>query len=750
MTASGAGNSVRNAETGVLSVTGGNGMRAWNGAGAVNQGELSTSGNTQYGIQANTGATAENSGSITTDGSGAFGIFTTSSTVDNSGDLTTNGSNAHGVYSQGSTTTNTGTITTNGGGSYGFRIQSGTATNQGSVITNGSSGIGMYTANGNAVNEGSVTTNGASAAGIYVNIGSADNSGSILTHGNNADGLSLAAGTTGTNSGSMTTSGDNAHAADVNGATFHNSGTLSASGNGACAVNAYNNAQIFMEAGTRVTEGLVAGDASSGLYVTSDTDLSFATTGFGTIIQSGQGTWTISGTSSADSVQVQAGQLAVDSSSVFTVQDYSQTGGTLMIKAVDGSSGLLRATNSADFGNGKILLSPAAGISGQTFALATVDGSNYSNFAGVELTSPHFVLSDYGWNGDTLEATIQYSPQWDNYALTTAVAFDSMANVHEAVRTRIELMTGLLAANEQQTFSDSGRVEGVLVASAGDMFGLLPETKKESPWKPYVQLFGSLADREGVSDAAGYDSRQFGVSLGIDKQFDSVFGGLHFAYAQAYIDFTGINSSDTDSENQELFSLGTYWHWQSGPWVFRDNLTVSHVLHDSKRDDGLGNTATAEYRSWGMGNSLFAGYELRNGDWLFLPEAGLHYYYLHRESFAETGAASPLEYEGLSRHTLEGELDFTAKRRFAHNGFSLTPFARVGWVHALGDNDITLNQQVQGVSTLVYQEEDDDRFKTDLGAVLEQDNCEFTFAYSGVWSEHSRRHGASIKVQVPF
>ena len=539
-----------------------------------------------------------------------------------------------------------------------------------------------------------------------------------------------------TNTGTVATYGVLSDGIEIQIGRLYNSGSISSASSHA--INAYAGADIHLQTGTRILHGDVHATSASNLFLDGTGSVDFNITGVWTNLNKEQeGTWTIRDgfAVSATNLNINGGTLALADGAGINVTTLNlNAGGTLAV--VLGSAPAVTSTNANLFG---------------TLAVDSVLGSGpvlqATAFAGTPtLTSlnPHFSLTP-SYVGNQLIVTSEYAPQWDDSALSMTSTLHSARSFLGTASTRALRMVG----TENSGLAES---EEILVASNGPLSGLFSRRPEPDGFGVFLQPVLSMSNRDAAGGSPGYDSTMAGLELGADTYVtENLLLGLMAGFGTAGIGFDGVDFVESDDESQTIYTLGAYGGYRAGNWRFTDSLSLSYADHDSRRYAGLSEYAKAEYDSWLLSNSLAAHYVIAAGDgWSLIPKAGLDATYLYRGAFSEHDATNAVSYADYDDVFCESVLGLRVSKDFTADDVSFSPYAGLGWRHALGGNDMTVRQQLATTAVDVTQKNDDDFLTMETGLVLARDRFKVELAYTGEMSDNTDSHVLSANFRIDF
>lgn len=219
-----------------------------------------------------------------------------------------------------------------------------------------------------------------------------------------------------------------------------------------------------------------------------------------------------------------------------------------------------------------------------------------------------------------------------------------------------------------------------------------------SAWITSYGLGGSAA---GDGNAAGLTYGQGGVLLGVDHWLDeSTLVGLYGGYNYARFDGDGLPQRVQADSGQ--FGLYARRNLESRHFMYAGGFGFDN--YDSARTIGIGNfnaVASGDYTGWQAVNYFEYGRTFETARGIrWQPYSALQYVHLRQNGFTETGAGvANLAVGGVdadSLRTIFGlriERDVRTLRRH-----TLTPQARIGWLHEYLDTNAAVNNRFAGVA----------------------------------------------------
>ncbi|MFA5622225.1 MAG: autotransporter domain-containing protein, partial [Thermovirgaceae bacterium] len=660
-----------------------NGMVAKNWSLALNLGDISTEGGQSYGMRVQDESFGLNTGSIMTGGQDSVGMLVERfSSALNFGSIKTDGLSAHGMEAfDHSLIANLGDgkIESTGEGAHGMLAHNSLALNTGTIVTGGESAYGMKAEGiSTAINTGKVETKGDMAHGMSVTKALAVNTGEIVTSGKEAHGMD-ATEALAVNTGTIATKGVEADAVKLNNSTLINAGVLdSAQGD---ALSASDHSLAVLLDGTKLegSHTLEDMDGDSNLVVWMNDDLAAKVDNFGRLFKAGGGTLLVEdGSSVVGKTLTAQGTLAIEAGTQFTTGTYDQwSGGALYLYA-----------------NPASVTDPDA-VPLWVEGVQDIKGSVYIDMSTATMPG-HFKYiraENDSWNFDTYFVNVNpyfipYDPLWitgSSYFYTSYLGYNFS---HAAL--------GLVA-----TIDDWSLLRYAMANHLNDVADCM-KSLEVGEKKIHAQVLAGQTKRDPASaTSAGFDSTQKGISLGFDKkQNDSTLWGLYVGYTEKDIDFTGLPMVYADWESQDTWHFGAYISKRWDKWILSDTLTYRSASHSTFRKQ-VGGDARASFDSWAVTNDLRLGYvakEIGEGShWQVIPEVGLNVGYINRGGYTEDKGFT---YGDFSNTVVESVVGIRFKGEYLRgDGSTFIPQLRLGWVHVLSGEDITIDQSWGGTTS---------------------------------------------------
>jgi hypothetical protein len=248
---------------------------------------------------------------------------------------------------------------------------------------------------------------------------------------------------------------------------------------------------------------------------------------------------------------------------------------------------------------------------------------------------------------------------------------------------------------------------------------------------------------------AGYDADLVGFVTGAERCHGSTLYGFHLGYGHAGIDFTGSGYRD-NQEDQELLSGGLHAMGRAGNWTWRGQVGGFYGWHDYDGLTGAGLTMheQADYHSYGAQASLLGGYLLQSGSHVLLPEAGVEYLWLHRNSFTTDAdyASWDMHSDSLDEHQVSVRASLRWLTRQQVGEVEVTPSLAAGVRYLVTDDNMDVHQSVGGSAPFSVGADLDELTGTVSASLrLRKRNLATELAYGGQFGDDSTAHSAWLR-----
>jgi T5SS/PEP-CTERM-associated repeat protein len=250
-----------------------------------------------------------------------------------------------------------------------------------------------------------------------------------------------------------------------------------------------------------------------------------------------------------------------------------------------------------------------------------------------------------------------------DYVVTALGQLSTGVEVSNAVAQTLPLLQGAtnqVSASVTQTTSRVIQTRQAVTSGTSSGDGFI--TDKQG----WVKVIGSSAKQDELNGSSGFESKSYGVIGGIDGEMNANSSmGIALSYVDSSIESTSTssyNSAEIDSYQVAFYgqyALGANYHnvdvsWQADLGLnqtegFRD-ITFMNREADSSYDSYAGHVGAGVGRVFSVAAST-----------ALVPSLRADYYYVHNESYTESGAgALNLEVESSNAEdfilTLQGDL----------------------------------------------------------------------------------------------
>ena len=721
--------------------------------GTLNAGSLDNSGTASIAGTAVITGLVNNSGGLDVTGSLTAGSVINSANLGVTGSLTTGSLiNSGGLGVGGSLTADS--LNNDGGGlGVGGSLIVGSLINSGglgvggyvtagSLINSGAVGVGTYLSADSLVNSGNIGVGGSLIVGSLINsgnigVGSFLSADSLNNSGDIAVGGSVTAG-------SLINSGFLAVGGSLSADSLYNSGTLDA--NGSLSAGSLTNSGYLdittggtLEAGTLINSGSLEVNG----YLISD---SLTNSGY----LGG------SGTINADVINRgvlspgnSIGTLVVVGSVVF------EPGSTLVVElGSTGISDLLYVSGPVTINGGTIsaVIPVALYPNGFSWTIIQADGGVTGLFDSIDYKLNSVVLSLVQVNsGDALKLVINRE-SYGSFA--SGGAADTGRGLDGLVALASDDMENLLLAMDFGMSAD--QIAGVVNAlnpemytafsaaslNAGNLFDrAMARRMRELGQRKAFSLAGDCHETGLTQLAAAFESPPLGAAADQAPQGGVMWGralGLWADQGQAdgYLDrgqttggaavgadYTGnkwlvlglaVGATRTDlswshgnySGDMDAVHTGLYARADFGGFFSIATASYSHFASNSTRPisfEDFNADAKADFDADLYAAGLALGYQLRVGDWLLEPVAGLDYQHLREDGFSESGASFlNLDIAGRVTDSALSNLGLSASRLIRFDSWKVLSRLGLSWRRRLGNDRPSLDAAFVGYGSAPF------------------------------------------------
>jgi outer membrane autotransporter protein len=235
-------------------------------------------------------------------------------------------------------------------------------------------------------------------------------------------------------------------------------------------------------------------------------------------------------------------------------------------------------------------------------------------------------------------------------------------------------------------FTLNGRTPGLSSAGLAGVSG--PEGKAgpsalapipQNRWGVFVTGLGEFTNVGSTANAAGFDLRTGGVTLGADYRIGSNFAvGLLGGYA--HTDAGLANGGDLEADGGKFGLYATAF----GQGLYVDASVIGgYTAYDSRRGALLGQAHGST--DGGDLNVLIAGgYDWKHGGLTVGPTAGFQYTWINVGGFTEHGSLAPLHLDDQHADSYRTSLGAKATYDWKVGGVLLKPELSAAWQHEFG------------------------------------------------------------------
>jgi outer membrane autotransporter protein len=246
-----------------------------------------------------------------------------------------------------------------------------------------------------------------------------------------------------------------------------------------------------------------------------------------------------------------------------------------------------------------------------------------------------------------------------------------------------------------------------------------PDRVLNSPWAIYGEGGGKFATVDPDDNAGGYDLSSGDFTIGADRWVnDQLIAGMAASYHSAGVNLTGDGEIDVDSYRGQFYAV-----WFNGGFhaegMLGAGLSSYHTERSALNGTAMGDTDGVEWNGL-----LGGGYDWRNGNWIFGPQAVMQYMSASIDGFTEKGSMAPLQIESETADALHTQLGVDLRYR-GHVYDTLTfvtPEVYLAWRHEYLDDTLSLDSRLPGGGgsfTVYGPEMGQDSFVASLGLTIQ-------------------------------
>jgi len=224
--------------------------------------------------------------------------------------------------------------------------------------------------------------------------------------------------------------------------------------------------------------------------------------------------------------------------------------------------------------------------------------------------------------------------------------------------------------------------------------GQLQKPERGNVWARAYGVVGNASASEG---APSYSTNAAGFIVGADwKAAPNFLIGVAANYAASSLDF-----ADGGRTNVASYQGAIYTGWNSGPWYATGIAALGVNAFGTSRQLaalGLPGSATSSPNGQSYAGYAETGYRFSQQGFAVTPYAGLGYIHAHVDGFTETGGFGALAVNAGSSDSLSTDLGVRLATSFSIAGLSpITPEVKLGWRHEFLDAAQTLTAAVAGL-----------------------------------------------------
>jgi len=532
--------------------------------------------------------------------------------------------------------------------------------------------------------------------------------------------------------------------------------------------------------GSAVVDGLIsAGDGTDAILFDGAGFLGHDLQGFSSAMKQGAGTYTVSGTTPLERLEIVEGTLEIDGD-----YQFAAAGSFSTVANVDGSCGRLNigGTGSLD-GTLAVERQQQLYRQGTTYDVITADTLS-GTFSEVLLPEPAPLL-EFSMEQTSDRVRISATPR--SYA--SVASNEVERNVGEYLDRIAPQATGKLSntlsvfqtlpangfsaafASLSPAFYDSGTTTTFDVTSQYSqtllkrMHSLRSHIERSDAGLAYSQTeryatwidgFSHWANQDSRGGFAGYNYDLTGAAVGADQLLEDGFlAGVSYGQSKADIDM----DHDSGQGDIESYFGSLYGSYFTDRMYFDTTLSYGRQCYENVRAVEVG-TSTGPAHSDHHGDVYSAyvetGWNLSLAEWTLLPFAGLRYTILDEDSYEEFGVEGVnLRIEERKTDALISDLGLRFARPFEKGTWLCIPEATVAWEHDfdLDDRRITAAFDGSPATTFVTDGRDIDKDGIVLGAgvtLIRKNNLSLSVKYTGELRSHYEAHALTGGIRYEF
>lgn len=260
----------------------------------------------------------------------------------------------------------------------------------------------------------------------------------------------------------------------------------------------------------------------------------------------------------------------------------------------------------------------------------------------------------------------------------------------------------------------------------------------------WFKVYMGTSNLDDTKDVKGYDADSKGVVAGIEKQFNSIKTGIGVVHDET--DVNGFNR-DTDISTDTAF---VYAEYKPNEWHINTTLSYNIADYDEKKNVA-GNEYAAHYKVKSYGAQALTGYEFSGRRYKVVPEIGMRYNHIKRESYTDT-AGQNIAGRDMEVLTAVAGVN-TSANLLMPNCYVLRPELYVGVTYdVISDRDTALVSLTNGAEYLAYGKRLN-RFGIEVGASVTaelSDNMEANLGYQGAMRKKYQNHTGIVGLKYKF
>ncbi len=223
--------------------------------------------------------------------------------------------------------------------------------------------------------------------------------------------------------------------------------------------------------------------------------------------------------------------------------------------------------------------------------------------------------------------------------------------------------------------------------------GCCPEVSDQA--RIWIDGFGVHGRQSNHSKGKGYTVNTLGIGVGVERPFSSELTmGAGFGYANSNLRKSQfyIKAPHTNATRFKSYEGTLYYSYTTEPWFTDIGLTLGWNRYNGKRYitfRDVHRKAKSEYSGQNYSAFLTTGLQLYWNDIQITPLASIMYYYLHMNSYKESGAKSlNLKVDPQNYRFLESGLGLKFSKFIRTSCVEFVPEAHVFWYHDFNQNRV--------------------------------------------------------------